>query len=139
MSKSYKRGDPDPGGRDEAGRFKKGFSGNPNGFPKALVDIQALARTYTTEAFGTLVGLMRNSEDDNVKLKAAEAVLERAWGKPVQPIDGGNETHWHITLETIKKRKHDEEAKVNFVDDKGISASRNGENGIRPRVTPLSV
>ena len=41
-----------------------------------------LARSYTSEAIDTLVALMRHGKDDRVRGTAAQALLERGWGKP---------------------------------------------------------
>ena len=68
--------------------FEKGKSGNPLGRPKDDFHVRELARSYTVEAVGTLVGLMRNSEDEQVKLKACIALIERGHGKPIQEITG---------------------------------------------------
>lgn len=67
------------------GRFIKGQSGNPAGRPKDT--IAPLARAKGPEAFRVLVKLMK-SKDEAISLKAAIAVLERGFGKPMQPIEG---------------------------------------------------
>ena len=41
-----------------------------------------LACSYTNEAIDTLVELMRHGKDDKVRGTAAQALLERGWGKP---------------------------------------------------------
>ena len=41
-----------------------------------------LARSFTKEALETLVDLMRNGKDERVKVTAAQALLDRGWGKP---------------------------------------------------------
>ena len=68
--------------RDKTGRFIKGYSGNPGGRPKDEHDVIELARSYTTEALETLVELMRDGKDERVKGTAAQALLDRGWGKP---------------------------------------------------------
>lgn len=45
------------------------------------------ARIYAEEAVMTLVGLMRGSKDDRVKLKAATTLIERAYGAPKQVVE----------------------------------------------------
>ncbi len=59
------------------------MSGNPRGRPpKAVVhDVRALARQHAPEALRILVTLMCN-EDPRVAVRAAEAVLNRAYGSP---------------------------------------------------------
>ena len=68
--------------RDKTGRFIKGYSGNPGGRPKDEHNVIELARGYTTEALETLVELMRDGKDERVRGTAAQALLDRGWGKP---------------------------------------------------------
>lgn len=68
--------------------WQKGQSGNPAGYPKALADVVAHARAYTVAAVETLASNLHD-EDARVRNAAAIALLERAWGKPVQPLAGG--------------------------------------------------
>lgn len=65
-----------------SGQFAPGVSGNPGGRPKDEARVAELARSYTAEAIDTLVELMRHGKDDRVRGTAAQALLERGWGKP---------------------------------------------------------
>jgi hypothetical protein len=51
--------------------------------------VQELARTYTEEAIRTLVEAL---DDPRLKVQAACALLDRGWGKPLQPLrdESGN-------------------------------------------------
>ena len=72
-------------GRDDAGRFLPGISGNPGGKKrKSEADrrIEELARDASEDAFQTVHELMASSENDRTRLGAALAILERAHGKP---------------------------------------------------------
>ena len=40
-----------------------------------------LARSYTVEAINTLVELMRDGKDERIRGTAAQALLDRGWGK----------------------------------------------------------
>jgi hypothetical protein len=67
--------------RTAKGQFRPGFSGNPGGRPRDEFKVAELARSYTVEAVETLVDLMRHSKDDRVRGTAAQALLDRGWGK----------------------------------------------------------
>lgn len=69
--------------------FKKGIVTNPNGRPKDLLG--PIAKVHTREAFLTILTLMRESDDENIRLKAAITIIERAYGKPVQQINSADE------------------------------------------------
>ena len=68
--------------RDRSGKFLKGYSGNVGGRPRDEQKVAELARSYTKEAIETLAELMRSSQDERVRGTAAQALLDRGWGKP---------------------------------------------------------
>ena len=68
--------------RSPNGQFPKGRSGNPGGRPRDEQKVAELARSYTKEAIHTLVDLMRSGNDERVRGTAAQALLDRGWGKP---------------------------------------------------------
>jgi hypothetical protein len=88
--------------RDKSGRFVKGYSGNAGGRPKDERNIAALARSYSTEAIETLVELMRNARDDRVRGTAAQALLDRGFGKPKVEIQNTN-ADFRDALEQVGK------------------------------------
>jgi hypothetical protein len=64
-------------------RFSRGKSGNPGGRPKEIGHVKELAREYTVAAVKTLAEIMGNSEEPAAaRARAAEALLNRAWGTP---------------------------------------------------------
>lgn len=66
-------------------KFKPGQSGNPGGRPKAIAEVQKLARECTPEAFETLRTVMRNKKaSDAARVAAADKILDRGWGKALQ-------------------------------------------------------
>jgi Family of unknown function (DUF5681) len=69
--------------------FQKGQSGNPGGRPKIAGEIRELAQQHAPAALERLVRLM-NSTSGRVAVAAAQAILDRACGKPPQAlqIDG---------------------------------------------------
>ena len=89
--------------RDKSGRFMKGYSGNAGGRPKGELNIAALARSYSTEAIKALVDLMRSARDDRVRGKAAQALLDRGFGKPKVEIQNTN-ADFRNALEQVQSR-----------------------------------
>ncbi len=67
-------------------RFEKGRSGNPGGRPKGDGEIRDLARQHTLTALQALVEIASNGENESARVAAANALLDRAWGKPAVPI-----------------------------------------------------
>ena len=67
--------------RLKSGQFAPGQSGNPGGRPKDEHRVAELARSYTLEAIDTLVELMRDGKDERMRGTAAQALLDRGWGK----------------------------------------------------------
>ena len=74
--------------RSTNGQFSKGFSGNPGGRPRDGQKVAELARSYTREAIETLGELMRSGNDERVRGTAAQALLDRGWGKPKVEVVG---------------------------------------------------
>lgn len=70
--------------------FQKGKSGNPGGRPKAAISVRDLARQHTTDAIKTLVKALA-AKNESVRVSAAQALLDRGWGKAPQPLDGDGE------------------------------------------------
>ena len=73
--------------RDHRGRYLVGETGNAGGRSKAHHEVLALAREHGVEAVNALIHLMRNAEDEKVRLTASEARLSRGFGKPISPRD----------------------------------------------------
>jgi|SRR3954454_11217946 len=63
--------------------FVKGQSGNPGGRPKEIKEVVELARQFTTTAILRLADWV-NSDDPRASVAAAQALLDRGWGKPLQ-------------------------------------------------------
>jgi hypothetical protein len=68
--------------------------------PKTITEIRSLARSHTRTALNVLVGIMRSKDATAAaRVTAANAVLDRGWGKATQTI----ETSEDGALELIHK------------------------------------
>lgn len=86
------------------GKFQKGRSGNPGGRPKEVAEVRDLARQHTTEAIKTLVSIMKNPKQaGRSRAAAAEAILNRGWGKPMQPNEHSGPGGEAIPIERIER------------------------------------
>ena len=60
--------------------------------PKTLVEIRSLARSHTRTAINALVGVMRSRKATHAaRVSAANALLDRGWGKPPQALENGED------------------------------------------------
>ena len=71
---------------------------------KAPTDLRSLARAHTELGIQTLAGIARNSTSDTARVSAAQALLDRGWGKPAQPHTG-EDGDIRVTLRTITEGK----------------------------------
>lgn len=73
--------------------FRPGQSGNPTGRPKVDKTIRDLARAHTQDALNTLIEIANNPKSQAaVRVQAANAILDRAWGKPAQYVESYEES-----------------------------------------------
>src|SRR3984957_9326532 len=60
--------------------------------PRVVTEIRSLARSHTRTALNVLVGVMRSKDATaTAKVSAANAILDRGWGKAAQAIENGVE------------------------------------------------
>lgn len=92
--------------------FVKGKSGNPEGRRVRSEDekkLIAAAREYTEEAVSVIVRVLRKSRSNKDRLKAAEMLLDRGWGKPRQEVnltdDEGNTVVPVVRVEFVSPGK----------------------------------
>lgn len=83
--------------------FKKGVSGNPGGRPKRTeqeLDLIAACKDRTPAALAVIETIMLEGENERNKLAAAQAIIERAYGKPKETVEA------NVTgrIETITRR-----------------------------------
>jgi hypothetical protein len=114
--------------RTESGQWPKGVSGNPGGYSKekrqALSQVAALAREHTPKAIATLAEIMEDAKAPKVsRVAAANALLDRAWGKPlattalIDPDSAGLELESTLSRFEIGRR-------IAFALQKGVRASQ---------------
>ena len=59
---------------------------------KSLTEIRSLARSHTRTAINVLVGIMRSKgATAAARVSAANAILDRGWGKATQPVGNGDD------------------------------------------------
>ncbi len=60
--------------------------------PRALTEIRSLARSHSRTAVNVLVGIMRSKDaTPAARVSAANAILDRGWGKATQPLENGGD------------------------------------------------
>jgi len=63
-----------------------------NDIPKTLTEIRSMARSHTRTAINALVGVMRSKDATHAaRVSAANAILDRGWGKAAQALENGDE------------------------------------------------
>jgi hypothetical protein len=59
---------------------------------KTPTQIRSLARSHTETAINVLAGIMQQKDaPPSARVAAANALLDRGWGKPTQPIAGDDD------------------------------------------------
>ena len=60
---------------------------------RTLTEIRSLARSHTRSAINALVGVMRSKDATHAaRVSAANAILDRGWGKAAQAAENGDGT-----------------------------------------------
>ncbi|MCS3726501.1 hypothetical protein [Bradyrhizobium betae] len=59
---------------------------------RTLTEIRSVARSHTRTAIRVLAGIMRSDDaTPAARLAAANAILDRGWGKATQPVENGED------------------------------------------------
>jgi hypothetical protein len=67
-------------------------AGTPMSRSRTITEIRSLARSHTRTALNVLVGVMRSKDATAAaKVSAANAILDRGWGKAAQAIENGGD------------------------------------------------
>lgn len=92
---------------EEAPAKNKG--GRPKGARnKITLELREAAQAYTEEAIDTIVSIMRNSLQEQMKLAAAKEILDRGHGRPMQRVEATGKDGEAIAYTVIKASPHDE-------------------------------
>lgn len=92
--------------------FKPGQSGNPSGRPKDVGHVREIARKHTEAAISALVEIVANGKPDRARVAAAEAILDRGYGRPTQPIEGGDQPIRFHDLSKLSRKELDQLEKL---------------------------
>lgn len=89
--------------------FQPGKTGNPGGRPKKTEEertLEQMCRDKTPDALGVLIKIMEAGEQERNRMTAAMAIIERGYGKAVQPTTIGNpdgsKMDMHMTVTLVK-------------------------------------
>ena len=79
---------------------------------KTPAKIRSLARAHTESAIKALAGIMNESRSaDSARVAAAQALLDRGWGKPAQSVTGEDgEGPVKLVVEVVDATRRDDPA-----------------------------
>ena len=83
---------------------------------KSLTEIRSLARSHTRTAVNVLVGIMRSKDATAAaRVSAANAILDRGWGKATQPLESGKDGRLELVHRIERVIVHPENAESESV------------------------
>ena len=91
--------------RTPTGQFIPGYGGNPRGRPPEKHDLPALARKHTIEAVNVLADLLKD-QDGRLRLAAARELLDRGYGRPIQPVVDDTKAGEGLTVMHLLAAQH---------------------------------
>jgi hypothetical protein len=101
---------------------------------KAPTEIRSLARSHTDTAIRTLAGIMRqNKAPASARVAAAQALLDRGWGKPAQPQTGEDGTGPIVVRWKIDETRPEDSTDNRPTNGKDHNGSGNGVHPVGGR------
>ena len=90
-----------------------------------------MARTHTAQALATLVAIMGNADAPaTARVSAANAVLDRAWGKPRQDFEFSSTHDSVAAIQRARQRVHRQGKDAPVVgEDAGMANAKDGDSG----------
>jgi len=73
--------------------------------PNHPTEIKSLARAHAKRAIERLAGIMDGSQDEQAVVRAATQLLDRGYGRAMQPVDAKHEGEIKITIRNILEGK----------------------------------
>ena len=71
---------------------------------KTPLDVRSIARGHTASAIRTLAAIMNMSDAPHAaRVSAAQALLDRGWGRPSQAIVGGDENDRPVQIQMLER------------------------------------
>ena len=103
-----------PRNRGVTGRFLPGNNANPNGRPKGIAALVQAETRDGGELVGYLLRVLRDTgQKTELRMQAAQVLLDRGFGKAVQQLEGTVATTVDATVTHVEAlRAHVQEADV---------------------------
>ena len=92
--------------------FRPGESGNPNGRPVVPASVVEASRALTGTALATLEEICISGIDESARIKAAVALLDRAWGKPIEKQELTGKDQSPLEVRAVSETLTDEQRVV---------------------------
>lgn len=89
-------------------KWKPGDSPNPSGRPAMPKELKLYVREFSHEAVDRLVHIMRTSDNGEHVIRAANSILNRAWGMPAQELKHSGE----VGIQTLTAEEKAERLKL---------------------------
>lgn len=111
---------------NHSGQWKKGQSGNPTGrrAEKKVEDLAKMCRIYTQDALDVVYSILMNPEHKaHERLKAADMLIDRGWGRTKEIISIENESGTNPVFVLKLRRDTEEEIAERIEEDEFLDES----------------